>query len=196
MSDSGNQFIGWLGGLAASWQASWRCQTGEGVVALPADGGSVDRRICVHVTQQRHGRVVDDDQRLIGAGDDAVGRTERHDRRVCTPQTDNRLTQQPYTTTHNHGRGGGKLNSCPGPPQLRGLHRKTVKNNYLKKHKNTFWSVNSIGTCIRYTRFMMSRYSFNSLYNVYFYTFLKVRILDVEIYKFILRIQIYTIYKV
>jgi len=43
---------------------------------------------------------------------------------------------------------------------------------------------------------MMSHYSFNSLQNVYFYTFLKFRILGVEIYKFILRIQIYIFYKV
>jgi len=42
---------------------------------------------------------------------------------------------------------------------------------------------------------MMSHYSFNSLY-VYFYTFLKFRILDVEIYKFVLRIEIYIFYKV
>jgi len=34
-------------------------------------------------------------------------------------------------------RAGGKLGSCPGPPQLRGLHKKTVKNYYLRKHKNT-----------------------------------------------------------
>jgi len=37
-------------------------------------------------------------------------------------------------------RGAGKLGSCPGPPQLRGLHKKTVKKYYLRKHKNTFWN--------------------------------------------------------
>jgi len=31
----------------------------------------------------------------------------------------------------------GKLGSCPGPPQLGGLH-KTVKNYYRRKHRNTF----------------------------------------------------------
>ena len=31
----------------------------------------------------------------------------------------------------------GKLGSCPGPPQLGGLH-KDSKNYYLRKHKNTF----------------------------------------------------------
>ena len=31
----------------------------------------------------------------------------------------------------------GKLGSCPGPPQLGGLHKNT-NNYYLRKHKNTF----------------------------------------------------------
>jgi len=28
-----------------------------------------------------------------------------------------------------------------GPPKLRGLHKKTVKSYYLRKHKNTFYKV-------------------------------------------------------
>jgi len=32
----------------------------------------------------------------------------------------------------------GKLGSCPGPPQLGGLHKNSKKNYYLRKHENAF----------------------------------------------------------
>jgi len=57
-------------------------------------------------------------------------------RRVCK---DEEKTQKKKTHVGPDLRGGGKLGSCPrGPPQLRGLQKKTVKNYYLRKHKNTF----------------------------------------------------------
>jgi len=36
-------------------------------------------------------------------------------------------------------RGGWAV--AQGPSQLRGLHKKTVKNYYLRKHKNTFFKL-------------------------------------------------------
>jgi len=35
-------------------------------------------------------------------------------------------------------KGGGNWAVAQGPPQPRGLHKKTVKNYFLRKHKNTF----------------------------------------------------------
>ena len=56
-------------------------------------------------------------------------------------QQQNCAPSHAHCATHSHScdragfKGEGKLGSCPGPPQLRGLH-KTVKNYYLRKHKN------------------------------------------------------------
>jgi len=51
----------------------------------------------------------------------------------------------------------GKLGSYPGPPQLRGLHKNSKKNYYLRKHKKYFLKL------IIWNKNMMSHYSFNSL---------------------------------
>jgi len=48
-------------------------------------------------------------------------------------------------------KGGGQTGQLPRASAIKGPAQKAVKKYYLRKHKNIFWSVDSIGTCIHYS---------------------------------------------
>ena len=93
-----------------------------------------------------------------------VNFSRSHDRLVFDMATrpDYELIITVYQCTRDRAGFKGGLGSCPGASTTKGPPQKTVKNYYLRKRKKYLW-------------FMMSHYSFNALWNVYFYTFLKFR---------------------
>jgi len=100
-------------------------------------------------------------RRAVGRCDDES--MERYSSVQARSHTDCFISLSSYQQQEAHTLRGTARRGGANWAVAQGLHKTTAKHYYPRKHKILFWSVNSIVTCIHYTRFMMSHYLSNSL---------------------------------